>query len=102
MGNALHCAFSGKLDGFTCSEIEQELLSHTTLFRENCKDAQLVFDLTEVVFISSSFLRLCLIHHRTFGKSSFTVRNVSKEIRDVFHISGFAAIMNIIPADEAA
>ena len=93
--NTLHCSFSGRLDGLTCSEIERELLHRATKFKDNREDVRLVFDLSKVVYISSAFLRLCLIYCKTFGKNFFSVSNVSEEIHKVFHISGFAEIMEV-------
>ena len=100
--NALHCSFPGRLDGLTCSNIEHELLCRVTKFKGNRTNVRLIFDLNGVVYISSLFLRICLMHFKTFGKNNFSVRNVSDEILKVFRISGFAEIMDVIPAEEAA
>ena len=94
--NTLCCSFSDRLDGHICSTLEQELLRRIAEFRESHEDAQIIFDLDEVVFITSAFLRICLIHLKTFGKDNFTVMNVSEEIRKVFYVSGFTEIMNVI------
>lgn len=101
-GDALHCLFSGRLDGLVCSEIERELLARVAAFKDDRDDVRLVFDLAGVVFISSAFLRLCLIQCKAFGKSHFSITNVSDEIHKVFRISGFSEIMEIVPVDEAA
>ena len=95
IGDKLRCVFAGRLDGIACSEIELELLQRVTAFRENREKAYLTFDLAEVVFISSAFLRLCLILFKTFGKDCFAITNVSEDIHKVFHISGFADIMHV-------
>jgi len=105
LDNALHCLFSGRLDGLVCSEIENELLQRTTNFQkesDNVEIVRVVFDLSEVIYISSAFLRLCLIQSKMFGRDRFSVTNVSEEIRKVFHISGFDEIMEIVPAGKAA
>jgi anti-anti-sigma factor len=87
--------FSGRLDWSTCSEIERELLSRVTEFRNRHENVRLVFDLTEVIFVSSIFLRLCLIYYKTLGAPYFAVVNVSEEIYEVFHVSGFVELMNV-------
>ena len=99
--NALHCSFSNRLDGNTCSAFEQELLLRIAEFKNSRQDAKVIFDLDGVVFISSVFLRICLIHHKSFGKEFFSVTNVSEEVYKVFSVSGFAEMMNVVPLDQA-
>ena len=99
--NTLVCSFSERLDGSTCSTLEPELLRCTAMFKENKKNARLVFDLREVTFISSVFLRLCLIHHKSFEKGCFAITNVSEEVFKVFSVSGFTEIMNVTLNDLA-
>jgi len=97
--DTLHCSFADRLDGFVCSAVEPELLCRTSEFKNERKKVRLVFDLEGVVFVSSAFLRLCLIHLKAFGKDCFFVTNVSEEMHKVFHISGFADIMHVMRAD---
>jgi anti-anti-sigma regulatory factor len=99
IGNTLHCSFSERLDESVCSVLEQELQRRTTEFKNNHEDARLVFDLSEAVFISSVFLRVCLIYLKSFGKDCFTIMKVSEDIYRVFYVSGFTEIMNVIPSD---
>jgi len=98
--NTLHCVFSGRLDGSVCSTIEQELLRRVSCFRECHEDIRLNFDLGEVVYISSAFLRICLICYKTVGENVFYVTNVSEEIHKVFHVSGFSKMMNVARAKQ--
>ena len=96
--NTLHCSFARRLDGHVCSAFEQELLRQITEFKNSREDARVVFDLDGVIYISSVFLRICLIHLKALGKDGFTVVNVSDDIHRAFHVSGFAEIMNVVPA----
>ena len=98
----LNCLFSGRLDGEICSEIELDLLQRVSDFKNGRQNVRLRFDLSEVVFISSPFLRLCLIGFRAFGEDRFSIMNVSDAIYQVFHISGFAEIMHVTSTDGAA
>ena len=102
IGNTLHCSFSERLDGLVCAEFEQELLRRSTGFNNTCKEGKIVFDLVGVVFISSAFLRICLIHLKSFGKDRFTITNVSEEIYKAFCVSGFSEIMNVVPPGQVA
>ena len=93
--NTLHCSFSGRLDGSVCAEIERDLLLRVSRFKECREDIRLNFDLGEVVYISSPFLRICLICYKTVGANVFYITNASEEIHKVFHVSGFTKIMNV-------
>ena len=99
INDTLHCFFSSRLDGLVCSTVERELLHRITEFKNNREKVRLVFDLADVVFISSAFLRICLMHFKDVGKDCFSITNVSEEIHKVFHISGFADLMNVTRAD---
>jgi anti-anti-sigma factor len=94
-GNTLLCTFVGRLDGNVCSAIEQDLVHRITHFKANREDVRLIFDLSDVVYVSSAFLRICLMYLKSVGKNSFAVVNVSEEILKVFHITGFAEIMEV-------
>ena len=96
--NTLHCLFSGRLDWTVCSEIERDLLQRVSKFKDNHGNVELTFDLGEVIYVSSAFLRICLICYKTIGKNCFSITNTSEDIYNVFRISGFAEIMNVTPA----
>ena len=98
--NTLHCVFSRRLDGSVCSTIEQDLIRRVSRFKEGREDIRLNFDLGEVVYISSAFLRVCLICYRTVGENVFSVTNASEEIHKVFHVSGFSKMMNVTRAQQ--
>ena len=98
--NTLHCIFSGRLDGSVCSTIEQDLLRRVSCFKACHEGIRLIFDLGEVVYISSAFLRICLICYRTVDENVFYITNASEEIHKVFHVSGFAKIMNVVRAEQ--
>ncbi|MDR3182465.1 MAG: STAS domain-containing protein [Planctomycetaceae bacterium] len=104
-GNTLLCNFTGRLDGEVCAEIERPLKSRINEFftkqqHQDNQKAQLVFDLNGVDYISSAFLRLCLIHCKLAGKTSFTVARTSNNVYNVFRISGFTEIMQVDDAGE--
>ena len=97
--NTLHCTFSDRLDGHVCSSLEQELLRRIAEFRNLYENVRIIFDLDEVVYVSSAFLRICLMQLRAFGKDNFIVTSVAEEIYNVFYVSGFAKIMNVVQKD---
>ncbi|MDR0611540.1 MAG: STAS domain-containing protein [Planctomycetaceae bacterium] len=93
--NTLRCIFSGKLDTLTCSGLEETLNKRIAGFLEKQDVACLVFDLSEVDYVSSAFLRICLCHFKSAGKKNFRIENPTPDVRQVFTISGFTEIMNI-------
>ena len=57
----------------------------------------LVFDCSQMEYISSSGLRVVLMAHKsvTTNGGRFIIRNLSKEVRSVFDITGFSRILTI-------
>jgi anti-sigma B factor antagonist len=94
--NTLRCIFSGKLDTLTCLGIEDTLNKRVAVFLEKQDVASLIFDLSKVDYVSSAFLRICLCHFKSAGKKNFQIENPTPEVRQVFTISGFTEIMNIV------
>ena len=89
-GNELVIALKGRLDTLTSPQLEEEL--------NGCiDDAEvLVFDFSELEYISSAGLRVLLSAQKTMNtKGSMSVRNVSDEIREIFDVTGFSDILTI-------
>jgi anti-anti-sigma factor len=85
----LVCSFSGSLHVENCSKIEQELY-------EKVKNANMpvIFDLKEVSYIASSFLRICRAVYKEIG-SNFSIINVNPSIRSVFQMTAFDKFIKI-------
>jgi anti-sigma B factor antagonist len=83
------CRFlSKKMDFVTAKDCENLVLN-------SIKDADsLIFDLTDVEYISSSFLRLCLISSKEM-KGKMSIINVAKSVFNVFKLAGMIKILNI-------
>ena len=89
-GNELVVALKGRLDTLTAPQLEEELNAAT----EGVDS--LVFDFSELEYISSAGLRVLLSAQKTMnGKGSMTVKNVSDEIREIFDVTGFSDILTI-------
>lgn len=83
-------ALKGRLDTLTAPQLEEELNLATE--GASC----LVFDFTELEYISSAGLRVLLSAQKTMNaKGSMTVKNVSDEIREIFDVTGFSDILTI-------
>lgn len=89
-GNELTVTIEGRLDTLTAPHLEQQL--DPALADVN----KLIFDLTELEYISSAGLRVLLASRQKMeGKDGMTVKNVNDDIMEVFEITGFADILDI-------
>jgi anti-anti-sigma factor len=81
--------FAGCLDTDKCMEIEAEVRSKLA-----GKDAPVVFDVAKVDFVSSFFLRICIIAARQAGPHGFRIVNASPFVRRVFKIAGLNGMLD--------
>lgn len=89
--SAMVISLKGRLDTLTAPQLEEELNSAT----EGTEN--LVFDFSELEYISSAGLRVLLSAQKTMNtKGSMTVKNVSDEIREIFDVTGFSDILTIV------
>ncbi len=94
-GRTLSCRFSGQLDSAKCAEMEKDLFNKIGEVSESTDDLRLVFDLGEVDFVTSAFLRLCLEAAKSVKKNDFSVVNKSPYVKKIFKIAGFDRAFNI-------
>ncbi|MCF7790639.1 MAG: STAS domain-containing protein [Victivallales bacterium] len=81
--------FEGRMDTIKCMSAEKDVVENIN------ENDQVVFDLKEVDYIASSFLRLCGRASNTVGVENFSVINVSPSVKKVFKIAGLANRLNI-------
>lgn len=93
--NTILCCFSNELTTEVCSVIETELDGQIGAFLDEHDHPQIVFDMTEVRYISSAFLRLCLVYAKKVKSPSFSVTHCSDDLLKIFQIAGFSDIMNV-------
>ena len=86
----LICVFEGRLDTVNCVKWEKELLEKT-----KAKKLPVVFDLGNVEYVASGFLRVCLQVAKLVGSENLILINVSEYVRKVFSLSGFDKHLNI-------
>lgn len=96
----LTCTFKGRMDTVVCSQLLAELDSkYISLSDNEEKDAVLefgiIFDLKEVNFISSSFIRLCVAAKKRVKDGKFSIRNSDPFIKKTFKIAGLDDILNV-------
>ncbi len=86
----LTVSIEGRLDTTTSPELSKEL--EASLVGVD----QLVFDLKQLEYISSSGLRVLLSAQKAMnGKGTMIVKNVSDMVMEIFEITGFTDILTI-------
>ena len=90
-GNELEIALEGRLDTMTSPELEAEL-------NQSLAGADsLTLDFSKLEYISSAGLRVMLSAHKAMSaKGGMKVTNVNEIVQEVFEVTGFADILNIV------
>ncbi len=89
-------ALAGKMDTLTAPEFESVLAEDMDNVRE------MTFDFSELEYVSSAGLRVILTAYKTMtGKGSLVLRNVRREIMDIFETTGFIDFLTIENNEEA-
>ncbi|MGN0154526.1 MAG: STAS domain-containing protein [Lachnospiraceae bacterium] len=90
-GSKLNITLVGRLDTITSPELEKELKASLTDIQE------LVFDFTQLEYISSAGLRVLLATQKIMNKQgSMTVCNVNETVMEVFEVTGFVDLLTIV------
>jgi len=88
--NTLTLSLAGRLDTTTSPQLEAVLDESLP----DCKE--LIFDFSELKYISSAGLRLVLKAQKTMNqKGTMKITHANEEILEVFDITGFSDILSI-------
>ncbi|MBC2595113.1 STAS domain-containing protein [Ruficoccus amylovorans] len=79
----LVCAFMGPLNAERCQQIQEDLIG-----KIEATESVVHFDMKEVTFASSSFLRIVLTVNKRVGKERLKITNVDPQVKKVFKMSG--------------
>ena len=89
-GNSVTLVLSGRLDTSTAPGLEEEVKTGL----EGTED--LVFDLTELDYISSAGLRVLLSALKKMQKQgSMKITNPNESVMEIFEVTGFSDILTI-------
>lgn len=90
--NTITISLSGRLDSVTQSELSTSL---DTIFSSG--PTNLIFDFTQLLYISSAGLRVLLSAQKKVNASGNTMKitGAAPDIKAVFEITGFSGIMNV-------
>jgi len=84
----LKCELIGKFDTLNSSNTEEDIIKNITP-----EINQVVLDLGEVDYISSSFLRIITKLVKQLGKENIKITNVQPTVMKVFKIANFSEIV---------
>jgi len=89
-GNKLTVKLDGRLDTNTAPELEKELKETLSGVKE------LVFDFSDLKYISSAGLRLILSTQKTMNQQgTLVIENVNDLIMEIFETTGFDDVLTI-------
>lgn len=89
-GDQLVISFHGRMDTSSCMSVNDELIKLI-----NDQDGKIVFDMVDVDYIASSFLRFCGSAATSREADSFSIINAKPGIKKVFKISGLTSKIDI-------
>ena len=80
----------GRIDTLTAPELEQAFTENAA----NCD--KLIFDLSQVDYISSAGLRVIVVAHREMEKKDgLVLKNLSKNVESIINLTGFNRTIHI-------
>lgn len=90
-GNSLTLALEGRLDTTTAPQLDAEI-------KNSLKGiTQLTIDMEKLVYLSSAGLRVILAAQKKMNRQGkMFIRNVCDTIMEVFEVTGFTDILNIV------
>ncbi|MCP4177906.1 MAG: STAS domain-containing protein [bacterium] len=83
------CVLKGRLDTQTTNKLEAELLGSVS------GAESIIFDMEEVDYISSNFLRLCGKAAKDITSSNLSFINVSDDINKILKVTGLSKFCKV-------
>ena len=95
--NILNCKFNGKLDTELSMKIQKELEYEVDekLQKEHTETFRVIFDFKEVEFVTSAFIRLCILIAKKAEKENFSITGTNPFIKKTFKIAGLEQELSI-------
>ncbi len=96
----LVCKFSGRLDTLNCASLSEEIHNKLQELRrgrpdQDSPEERIQFDMTDVTYISSSFIRICLHTLQQSKQGSFSIINSDPFIKKTFKIAGLDTLLSV-------
>ena len=87
--------FSGRLDTMAVQKLN-EIIQANLPAKEGTSVEKIVFDMKDVEYISSSFIRICVSVAKQAGSGKFSILHCQPFIKKTFKISGLDEILNVM------
>ncbi len=87
-------SFSGRLDTLAVQKLSEVVQVNLPASTGTSGD-KIIFDLKDVEYISSSFIRICVSVAKQAGTCQFSILNCQPFIKKTFKISGLDEILNV-------
>ena len=82
-------AIEGSIDALTAPELEQAVNEAAP------KCEKIIFDMSEVDYISSAGLRVVVGANHSVGKDNLILRGLATNVYEIFRMTGFTKYLNI-------
>lgn len=90
----LTLTFTGRMDFLAAVKVNEIIAAEPAM--NNWKpEEQIVFDLREVDYIASSFIRICVSYAKQANPGRFSIVNCQPFVKKTFKISGLDEVLNI-------
>ena len=92
------CSFSGHLGADSSAEITKAIDNKINEVRSSDNPPgvlKIIFDLKDVEFIASSFIRICIATFKEVGHENYSIINTKPIIKKTFSMAGLADDMNV-------
>ncbi|MCD4736107.1 MAG: STAS domain-containing protein [Bacteroidales bacterium] len=96
--NSLLCSLEGRMGADIANELSgsiQDKIDGLKGLGTDPENLKIIFDLQQVDFIASSFIRICVKTAKQLKKDGFEVTNTSPMIKKTFKIAGLDQILNV-------
>lgn len=95
--STLRCDFSGRMDSPTSMDAEKTIRAKVSEAATKVPPSTLnvIFNLTDVDYIASAFIRICLETAKTAGRAQFSVTNTNPFVMKIFKMAGLDKELNV-------
>ena len=90
----LTASFAGRLDTLAVQKLS-EIIQVNLPMKDGKSEDKIVFDLREVDYVSSSFIRICVNTAKQTGPGQFSIAHCQPFIKKTFKISGLDDLLNV-------
>jgi anti-anti-sigma factor len=87
-------SFKGRLDTLAVQKLSETIQINLPV-KEGIPRDRIVFDMLEVDYISSSFIRICVSVAKQAGPGQFSITHCQPFIKKTFKISGLDDILSV-------